>query len=227
MSIGCAVLKQATFCGLIVLLVTPFGFSLAQTSQTPATQPQKQADSQPGQAGGAQAEQPPELMARDVHGAHSYAIGIGDVVRVDVFEEPQFDRSAVVRPDGKISLPLISDVAIAGLTPVQTEQLLAAKLATYVHHPKVTVTVEEIHSRVVYVTGEVLRPGAYALTDTINVVQLIARAGGTTSYAKKKQVYVLRAGTGAKVKVDYRKVLLGQHIEQNVQLNPGDTVVVP
>ncbi len=181
----------------------------------------------PATQAGAQPEPAPELMARDLHGAHSYVIGIGDVVRVDVFEEAQFDGSAVVRPDGKISLPLISEVVIAGLTPVQAEEMLAGKLRAFVQHPKVTVTVEEIHSRVAYVTGEVLRPGAYALTDTINVVQLIARAGGTTSYAKKKQVYVLRAGTGQRIKVDYRKVLLGQHIEQNVQLNPGDTVVVP
>ena len=185
-----------------------------------------QAAPAPPQRPGA-AEAAPELMPRDTRGAHSYAIGIGDVIRVDVFEEPQFDGSAVVRPDGKVSLPLISEVTVAGLTPVQAEQLLAVKLTAFVHNPKVTVTIEEIHSRLVYVTGEVLRPGAYALTDTINVVQLISRAGGTTSYAKKKQVYVLRTGSGQRVKVDYRKVLLGQHVEENVQLNPGDTVVVP
>jgi polysaccharide export outer membrane protein len=191
---------------VVFLLLVSAGPGRALTAQAPNSQQQ---------AGSP--EPPPELVPRDTHGPHSYAIGIGDVIRVDVFEEPQFDGSAVVRPDGKVSLPLISEVAIAGLTPVQAEQLLATKLSTFVHHPKVTVTVVEIHSRVVYVTGEVLRPGAYALTDTINVVQLISRAGGTTAYAKKKQ----------RLKVDYRKVLLGQHIEQNVQLNPGDTVVVP
>jgi polysaccharide export outer membrane protein len=157
----------------------------------------------------------------------TYVLGMGDVIRVDVFEEPQFDGTIVVRPDGKISLPLVSDVYVAGLTPVATEQLLATKLTKYVKNPRVTVTVQEIHSRVVYVTGEVLRPGAYALADTINVVQLIARAGGVTPYAKKKDVYVLHVGSGLRTKVDYRKVLLGQHVEQNVQLNPGDTVVVP
>jgi polysaccharide export outer membrane protein len=157
----------------------------------------------------------------------TYVLGIGDVIRVDVFEESQFNETIVVRPDGKISLPLVSDVYVAGLTPVATEQLLIAKLTKYVNHPRVTVTVQEIHSRVVYVTGEVFRPGAYALADTINVVQLIARAGGVTPYAKKKDVYVLHVGTGLRTKVDYRKVLLGQHVEQNVQLNPGDTVVVP
>lgn len=171
----------------------------------------------------------PGLMNRSetVRVPRTYVLGMGDVIRVDVFEEPQFDGSIVVRPDGKISLPLVSEVYVAGLTPVATEQLLATKLAKYVNHPRVTVTVQEIHSRVVYVTGEVLRPGAYALPDTINVVQLIARAGGVTAYAKKKDVYVLHAGTGLRTKVDYRKVLLGQHGEENVQLNPGDTVVVP
>jgi polysaccharide export outer membrane protein len=100
-------------------------------------------------------------------------------------------------------------------------------LEKYVRHPRVTVTVQEIHSRVVYVTGEVLRPGAYALADTIDVVQLIARAGGVTAYAKRKSVYVLRSGSGLRAKVDYNKVLRGQRLEENVQLNPGDTVVVP
>jgi polysaccharide export outer membrane protein len=154
-------------------------------------------------------------------------LGSGDVIRIDVFEEPQFNGTVVVRPDGKISLPLVSEVYVAGLTPVATEELLAVKLAKFVNRPRVTVTVQEIHSRVVYVTGEVLRPGAYALADTINVVQLIARAGGVTAYAKKKDVYVLHAGSGLRTKVDYSKVLRGQHVEENVQLNPGDTVVVP
>ena len=217
MSRRCDWRKTAFLLGLVALLA---GLQpQASKAQSPAAAPRQGAP--------AQAEPAAELQSRDAHGAKSYSIGIGDVIRVDVFEEPQFDGSAVVRPDGKVSLPLVSEVTIAGLTPVQAEQLLAMKLAAFVHHPKVTVTVEEIHSRLVYVTGEVLRPGAYALTDTINVVQLISRAGGTTSYAKKKQVYVLRAGSGQRVKVDYRKVILGQHIEENVQLNPGDTVVVP
>ncbi len=167
------------------------------------------------------------LTNRTEHVPRTYVLGSGDVIRIDVFEEPQFNGTVVVRPDGKISLPLVSEVYVAGLTPVATEELLAVKLAKFVNRPRVTVTVQEIHSRVVYVTGEVLRPGAYALADTINVVQLIARAGGVTAYAKKKDVYVLHAGSGLRTKVDYSKVLRGQHVEENVQLNPGDTVVVP
>jgi polysaccharide export outer membrane protein len=171
----------------------------------------------------------PNLVNRagDTHGSRSFALGVGDIIHVNVFEEPQFSNSLVIRPDGKISLPLISEVYVAGLTPTAIEQLLTLKLEKFIQHPRVTVTVQEIHSRVVYVTGEVLRPGAYALADSINVVQLIARAGGVTAYAKKKNVYVLHAGTGVRTKVDYRKVLLGQHVEQNVQLSSGDTVVVP
>jgi polysaccharide export outer membrane protein len=172
----------------------------------------------------------PNLVNRaglDARTSRGFALGIGDVIHINVFEEPQFSGSLVIRPDGKISLPLISEVYVSGLTPTAIEQLLTVRLEKYINHPRVTVTVQEIHSRVVYVTGEILRPGAYALAGNINVVQLIARAGGVTAYAKKKNVYVLHAGTGVRTKVDYRKVLLGQHVEQNVQLASGDTVVVP
>lgn len=168
-----------------------------------------------------------ELTA-DASSSKPYVIGIGDVVHVDVFNNAQLAARSVVRPDGKISLPLLSDVAIAGMTPKSAEQLLDQKFEAFIKHPVVTVSVVEVHSRVVYITGEVLRPGAYALGETLNVVQLVSRAGGTTAYAKKKQLYVLRAGQGGtRIKVDYKKVLQGQHVEENVQLYSGDTVVVP
>jgi polysaccharide export outer membrane protein len=182
------------------------------------------------QSGVTGSQDTPNLVNRagnDPRASRGFALGVGDVIHINVFEEPQFSNSLVIRPDGKISLPLISEVYVAGLTPTAIEQLLTVRLEKYINHPRVTVTVQEIHSRVVYVTGEVLRPGAYALAGNINVVQLIARAGGVTAYAKKKNVYVLHAGTGVRTKVDYRKVLLGQHVEQNVQLASGDTVVVP
>jgi polysaccharide biosynthesis/export protein len=157
----------------------------------------------------------------------SYKIGVGDVLNISVWEEPQFTEQVVVRPDGMISMPLVSEVVVAGLTPESAESTLTARLEKYVHKPRVTVIVQEIRSRMVYITGEVQRPGAYPLIDTMNVVQLVSRSGGLTDFAKKNQVYVLRAGNGAKVKVDYRKVLKGQLPEENVDLAPGDTVVVP
>jgi polysaccharide export outer membrane protein len=160
-------------------------------------------------------------------GGPSYRIGVGDVLQVSVWEEPQFTESAVVRPDGMISIPLVPEVVVAGLTPESAETMLTARLEKFLHKPRVTVIVQEIHSRMVYITGEVQRPGAYPLIDTMNVVQLVSRSGGLTDFARSKQVYVLRAVSGTRVKVDYRKLLKGQSPEQNIELAPGDTVVVP
>ena len=168
----------------------------------------------------------PELKVAPAGGA-SYKIGVGDVLHVSVWEEPQFTEEAVVRPDGMISIPLVSEVPVAGLTPESAETVLTARLEKFVHKPRVTVVVQEIHSRMVYITGEVQRPGAYPLVDTMNVVQLVSRSGGLTDFAKSKQVYVLRAGSGARIKIDYRKLLKGQSPEKNLELVPGDTVVVP
>jgi polysaccharide biosynthesis/export protein len=157
----------------------------------------------------------------------AYKIGVGDVLRILVWAEPQLTETAVVRPDGKVSLPLVSELDVAGLTPEAVQQILTDQLSKFVRKPRVTVTVQEIHSRMVYITGEVQRPGAYPLLDVMSVVQLVARAGGLTDFAKRKQVYVLRAGNSARVNVNYERVLKGQAPKQNVELAPGDTVVVP
>jgi polysaccharide export outer membrane protein len=157
----------------------------------------------------------------------AYKIGVGDVLRILVWAEPQLTETAVVRPDGKVSLPLVSELEVAGLTPEAVQQILTDQLSKFVRKPRVTVTVQEIHSRMVYITGEVQRPGAYPLLDVMSVVQLVARAGGLTDFAKRKQVYVLRAGNSARVNVNYERVLKGQAPKQNVELAPGDTVVVP
>ena len=156
-----------------------------------------------------------------------YRIGVGDVLHIAVWEEPQLTETAVVRPDGKISMLLVSELNVAGMTPEAAQQALTEQLSKFVHKPRVTVTVQEIHSRMVFITGEVQRPGAYPLTDTMNVVQLVARSGGLTDFAKQKKVYVLRAANSTRVNVNYERVLKGQAPEQNVQLVPGDTVVVP
>lgn len=160
------------------------------------------------------------------HGA-DYRIGAGDLLRISVWEEPEFATTAVVRSDGKISIPLVSDLPVDGITPEAAQALLAAQLTKFVKHPRVTVIVEEIHSRIVYVTGEVQHPGAYPLIAPMNVVQVIARAGGPTEYAKKKDIYVLHQDGGPRVKVNYQLVLEGRHLEENIGLIPGDTVVVP
>ena len=144
-----------------------------------------------------------------------------------MWEEPQLTTKAVVRPDGYISMPLVDQVSVIGLTPEQIQDVLTERVSHIVKHPRVSVVVEEIHSRLVYITGEVQHPGAYPLVENINVMQLIARSGGLTEYAKKHQIFVLRQDTRQKLKVDYDRLLKGRNEEQNVALLPGDMVVIP
>ncbi len=155
-----------------------------------------------------------------------YHIGKGDVLQVAVWGEPQLSQRVVVRPDGKISLPLLSDISIDDNTARQAETTLTASYSKYLKHPQVSVIVAEVHSKFVYVTGEVERPGAYPVLAPITIVQLIARAGGLTRFAKSKQMYVLKATSGPRIKVNYKAVLQG-HTEQNLDLASGDTVVIP
>ena len=154
-------------------------------------------------------------------------IGPGDVLHISVWNEPQLTVTATVRPDGKITIPLLYEVTVSGMTPDGLQKDFTEKLARYVHKPHVTVTVQEIHSRMVFITGEVQRPGAYPLVSTMNVVQLVARSGGLTDFAKQKKIYVLRADKTTRIDVNYEKALKGQAPQQNIDLAPGDTVVVP
>jgi polysaccharide biosynthesis/export protein len=168
----------------------------------------------------------PEANGADVSPT-DYVFGAGDILHISVWNEPQLTVTATVRPDGKISMPLLYDVSVTGMTPDDLQKSLTDQLTRFVHKPHVTVTVQEIHSRMVFITGEVQRPGAYPLVASMNVVQLIARSGGLTDFAKPKKIYVLRANKTTRVDVNYEKVLRGQTSEQNVDLAPGDTVVVP
>ncbi len=162
--------------------------------------------------------------------ASLYVVGEADVLRVTVWKQPEISQpSAIVRPDGMVSLPLIGDVKVSGMTPTQIEALLVTKLKQYVNQPRVTVSVAEVESKTVYVTGEVARPGAYALTQRLDVLQLIAKAGGVTAYAHRKSLFVLRNvdGSKRKIPVNYKEIFNGNHPEQNIDLQAGDTVVVP
>ncbi|HXW14489.1 MAG TPA: polysaccharide biosynthesis/export family protein [Terriglobia bacterium] len=159
----------------------------------------------------------------------SYTVGSGDVLHIDVWQEQEVSQVTVVRPDGNISLPLINEVKVSGLTPLQIQELIGQKLKSFVNDPKVTVTVSEIHSKRAFITGEVTRPGEYSLNTQITVLQLIAQAGGFTPFAKTEHVVVLRMVNGAeqRLKFRYKEVVHGKNVEQNITLQPGDTVVVP
>jgi polysaccharide biosynthesis/export protein len=159
-----------------------------------------------------------------------YRIGPGDVLQVAVWKEPEASVPAVaVRADGRISLPLVKEVEVAGMTPAEAEQTLAAKLRRYIHAADVTVIVTQVNSRKVYMVGGIRNVGAIDLRGALTVLQAITQAGGLTDYAKRKQIYVLRTENGRQVKIpfNYEAVVRGEKMEQNILLAPNDTVVVP
>ncbi len=158
-----------------------------------------------------------------------YKIGPQDVLRIDVWKEPDISRTIPVRPDGKVSLPLLNDVQAAGLTAMQLAGSLRESLSKYLTSPQVTVTVTEINSRRVYITGEVTRAGALPLLPNMTVLQALSSAGGFTQFAKLKNIYVLRTENGKQVKYpfNYKEVVKGNLAEQNILLQPGDVIVVP
>ena len=157
-----------------------------------------------------------------------YRIGPQDMVRIDVWKEPDISRTIPVRPDGKISLPLLNDVTAAGLTSMQLAAAIREGLMKYLTSPQVTVTVIEINSRRVYVTGEVNRAGSIPLLPNMTALQALSGAG-LTQFAKIKGIYILRNEGGKQVKhpFNYKDVVKGKHPEQNIPLLPGDVLVVP
>jgi len=159
----------------------------------------------------------------------SYKIGPQDVLRIDVWKEAEISRSVPVRPDGKISLPLLNDVQASGLTAMELANVITEGLKKFINSPQVTVSVFEINSRRVYVTGEVTRPGAFPLLPNMTVLQALTSAGGFTQFARTKKIYVLRSESGRQVKhpFNYNDVVKGNHQEDNIVLQPGDTIVVP
>jgi polysaccharide export outer membrane protein len=161
---------------------------------------------------------------------YPYVVGEADMLRINVWKQPEISQpNIVVRPDGMITVPLVGDVKVSGTTPAQIEAMLESKLKRFVSEPRVTVTVVEIASKTVYVTGEIARPGAYPLVGPLDVLQIIAKAGGVTPYAHRKSMFVLRQVEGGKQKlpVNYIQIVRGKNAEQNINLQPGDTVVVP
>ncbi len=159
-----------------------------------------------------------------------YKIGPGDVLEVNVWKEPEASvATAVVRPDGMISLPLIKEVKAAGHTPTSLQEDISGKLAKLIRDADVTVVVKEMKSEKVYVLGAVKKEGPIAIQSPLTVLEAIAEAGGLTDYAKRKQIYILRQEDSGQKRIafDYTTVIRGEHVEQNILLQRGDTVVVP
>ncbi len=158
-----------------------------------------------------------------------YVIGAEDELLISVWKESELTRSVPVRPDGKISIPLLNDVQAEGLTPVQLSTLITERLRKFIADPQVTVIVSAINSRRIYIVGEVGRAGAFPMLPSMTVLQALASAGGFTQYADTRKIYVLREEGGRTMKFpfNYKEALKGLRPEQNIKLKPGDTIVVP
>lgn len=158
-----------------------------------------------------------------------YVIGEEDVLNITVWKERDLSNAVVVRPDGIITVPLVGEMKVAGMTPIQLQAALTERLKPFVTVPQVSVAVNQITSRKVYLIGQAAKEGTFSLNSSTTVLQLIAQAGGLRDYAKRKKIYILRKRGGEQVRYsfNYDDVIRGRKMEQNILLAPGDTVVVP
>jgi polysaccharide export outer membrane protein len=187
-----------------------------------------EAQTRPPAAGSpANAAAPATAVKADVPA--DYVIGPEDVLYISVWREPDMSAEAVVRPDGKITLPVLNEIVAEGLTPEKLRGVITDAAKTYVTDPNVSVVVRQIRSRRVFVSGNVARTGLYPLNGPTTVVQLIATAGGLLEYAKKEEIVIVRVQDGKTVTMpfNYSDILKRKNLQQNIELRPGDTVLVP
>jgi polysaccharide export outer membrane protein len=199
----------------VAILLLMGGLALAQNAV-----PSPAAPAQPAEA--------PKADAMASAAGPDYVIGPEDVLHIAVWKESDLTATLPVRPDGKISLPLLNDVQAAGLTPMQLADSLTEKLKKYVASPRVTVVVSSINSKRVFMVGEVGHPGPVPMLPNMTVLQALSSAG-LSQFANTKKIYVMRVQNGKqeKLPVNYRKLVKGEQMEQNYLLQPGDTIVVP
>jgi polysaccharide export outer membrane protein len=177
----------------------------------------------------ASAKAPSTTSGESTQADASYVIGAQDVLDISVWKDAELTRVVPVRPDGKISLPLLNDVQAAGLTPEQLKQNITDGLKTYLGDPVVTVIVKEMNSQRVYITGEVTKAGAYPLLPNMTILQALSSAGGFTQFANLSKIYMFRMVDGKQVNFpfNYKNVIHGKDTSENVVLKSGDTIVVP
>jgi polysaccharide export outer membrane protein len=158
-----------------------------------------------------------------------YLIGAEDVLSIVFWRDKEMSTEVVVRPDGKITLPLLNEVRAAGLTPGQLKDLLVEESKKYVEDPNVTVVVKTINSRKVFITGEIGKPGPYALMAPTTIMQLLVVAGGLKDYAHSEKITIMRSENGKPVSLrfNYKEFVNNKNLRQNIELKPGDTIIVP
>ena len=210
------------FCTLVLRLLLAFVvFStivLSQARETSSIAPTQGRDA------------PPPAKRNGVPVDEAFVIGADDVLGISVWKEAEVSRTVTVRSDGKISLPLVGELQAEGKTPRQLQEEVRSKLATFISEPEVTLIVQEIRSHRFNVLGQVQHPGSYVQTNSTTVLDAIALAGGFRDFAKQKAIYILRStpdGSQVRLPFNYREVVKGDKLKQNVRLENHDTVVVP
>lgn len=210
----------------IAFMLLPFALLAAvQTITSPQTAPANIKNSAPGAGSDSSG-----LVSHATSSGDDYVIGSDDVLAINVWKEPDLSRTVPVRPDGRITLPLVGDVGASGHTPKQLQATIEQGLSKFISKPAVTVIVQEAKSHKFNIVGQVQKPGTYLLTNPMTVLDAIALAGGFRDWAKVKSIYVLRAGANGshtKLAFNFKKVIKGDDSASNVQLQTGDTVVVP
>ena len=214
-------MKTRVYLALLLLLVAAWSLGMAQQ---PAGEKAKESGL-PAARSAAKPESSPKSATDDP----TYIIGQDDVLDISVWKEAEVSRQVPVRPDGKISIPLLNDVQASGLTPMQLQAQLTEKLKKYFTEPQVTVIVIAINSRRVYLMGEINRPGAISLVPNMTVLQAISSAAGLTQFANSSRIQILRTENGKQIRYyfNYKEVIRGVKTEQNILLKPGDSIVVP
>jgi polysaccharide export outer membrane protein len=230
-----SVLRPSAVAVLLAVMLAPLSAQQAPAppaqpaKPTPAAKPAQKAPDRKGEApkpGGPAASVAAPAGLTPPAG---YVIGPEDVLAILFWRDKDMSVETSVRPDGMITIPLLNDIKASGLTPEQLREAIEKAAGQYVEDPSVTVAVRQINSRRVFVTGNVAKPGPYPLISATTVLQLISMAGGLTEYADEKGISVMRVDGGQtkNFKFNYKDVIRGKKLEQNIELRPGDTVVVP
>jgi len=213
---------------LLICLSLAIDFTLGPDSSQAAVTPQVQMASLAGQAGKRTTNQPSAPSPKTA--AEDYIIGPSDVLAINVWKDTELSRNVPVRPDGKISLPLIGELQVSGLTALKVQGMVTERLKEYISNPEVTVIVQEVKSRTYTILGKVAKPGSYELGKPTTVLEAIAVAGGFLDFAKASKIYIIRPtgnGPSTTLHFDYKRVIKGLNPEQNVELKSGDTIIVP
>jgi polysaccharide export outer membrane protein len=156
---------------------------------------------------------------------NKYLIGPEDILFIRVWREPDFTLPAAVRPDGKITMPLVGDVQAGDQTPMQLTKSITEMLGKYLNNPDVNVIVTEVRSKKYYIDGEVLKPGTYLLVTPTTILEALSNSGGFRDFANSKKIRILRKGNI--LHFNYKDVSKGKNLEQNILVEPGDHIIVP